>query len=370
MPFSDFSLLPTLVDSLAAQAITDPTDIQQRTLPELLGGASLVGVAETGSGKTLAYVLPMLHKLKTLENNGSAVSKNGHPRGVVLVPTRELGEQVCKVFKTLTHSTRMRVRSVLGGAARKIAKRNVNGAFEVMVATPGRLTQLLDDHHLHLADVRMVVFDEADQMLDPGFRPVARRIVRACPHSAQVVMFSATLPKELEATAADLFHTTPVYIRTRGSRRLVKTLRVENRQVTDGVRFDVLQAIFKKDKTSGTVLFANTRAQVDQVAAWLEDLGVSHLALRGELDPKEQRANLQRFRDGEVHALLTTDLGGRGLDIDRVERVINVHLPKDLDNYLHRAGRTARAGRDGLVINLVTGRDQDLMNLVKRNEGG
>ena len=386
MSFASFSLLPSLVESLKEQSITEPTDIQARALPVLLEGRSLVGVAETGSGKTLTYVLPMLDRIKRLElreasprpasasgngggkrkSRGPGVVDTGRPRGLVLVPARELGEQVCRVFKSLTHGTRLRVRSVLGGSKKQVARRNVAGVFEILVATPGRLGHLLESGDLRLDDVRMLVFDEADQLLDPGFRKVAMRIIDACPRAAQLALVSATLPEPLASSVLQLFRTPPVRVRSAGSRHLVRTLHTENRTVAGGNRLDVLRDLFAKDPSTATLLFANTREQCDDVSDWLDELGVSHVVYRGEMDRIERRTNLRRFRDGEVQALLTTDLGGRGLDIARVGRVINVHLPQDLDNYRHRVGRTARAGRNGLVVNLVTGRDQPLMKEIKR----
>ena len=390
MSFEQLPLLPSLVASLTEQSITTPTDIQARALPLLLEGKSLVGVSETGSGKTLAYVLPMLHQLKTLElrsgesgppkpakpaprgkgakkkGRGAGVSQAGRPRGLVLVPARELGEQVCRVFKSLTHGTRLRVRSALGGSKKQVARRNVGGAFEILVATPGRLVHLLEGGQLRLDDVRMLVFDEADQLLDPGFRRVAMRIIDKCPRAAQLVLFSATLPEPLASSVLQLFRKPPVRIRSKGSRHLVRTLKTMNRTVVGGVRINILRELFAKDANTPTLLFSNTRRQCDEVSGWLYELDIPHVVYRGEMDRIERRANLKRFRDGEVHALLATDLGGRGLDIARVGRVINVHLPRDIDNYRHRVGRTARAGRSGLVVNLVTGRDQPLMKEIKR----
>ena len=368
MSFSDFNLLPSLLESLTEQHLTNPTEIQTRTVPSLVAGDSVVGVAETGSGKTLAYALPMLHRLKELENEGDPVTKSAHPRGLVLVPSRELGEQVSKVFKSLTHKTRLRVRVALGGAPKRVARKAVSGNFEVLVATPGRLTQLLDTEDVNLTDVRSITFDEADQMVDPGFLPVALRIVRACEHGVQVAMFSATLPKGLEAVVAELFDSPPLRVQTRGSQKLVATLTTQNLEVIDGRRWDLLEPLLAERPQVGTLLFVNTRDQCDRVASWLDEASITHATFRGEMDRIERRNNLRAFRKGEVAVLLATDLGGRGLDIDRVQRVVNVHLPNDIDNYLHRAGRTARAGRKGLVVNLVTARDKDLMDRIRRRE--
>ena len=367
--FSAFALLPTLTDALKEQAIVRPTDIQQACIPPLLSGQSLLGVAETGSGKTLAYVLPLLHQLKALEEAGDPVTQGGMPRGLVLIPGRELGEQVAKVLKSLTHSTRLRVRSALGGLKKKVAKQSVAGNFEILVATPGRLTLLLRSGELKLNDVRTLIFDEADQMIDPGFLPVARQILKACPREVQLVMFSATLPAALDAVVDSLFPAPPERIRTRGSQRVVPTLTTVNRDVHSGHRLPHVMELLGETPRVGTMLFVNTKKQVKTVAGWLDEVGIPYVAYAGQMERKQRRINLAKFRDGEVSILIATDLGGRGLDIELVERVINVHLPQDVDNYLHRVGRTARAGRTGLVVNLVTQRDAALIKKLKRRGG-
>ena len=363
--FAELSLLPSLVEGLAAQGLTTPTEIQRKTLPALLMGESVLGVAETGSGKTLAYVLPLLHQLKQLETYGEAVSEAGRPRGIVLVPGRELGEQVAGVFKSLTHQTRLRVRLALGGTAKRVSRKAVAAPHEILVASPGRLLQLVESGELRLDDVRHVVFDEADQMVDPGFLPVAGQILGACAEGAQLLFFSATLPLVLQEVLSELLPVPVRRVRTAGSGRLVAGLTVDDRAVEHGDRRTLLQAVLAEAPEAGTILFANTREQCDRLARWLDGYGVAYVLYRGEMDRIERRANLKAFRAGEVHALITTDLGGRGLDIARVERVINVHLPREVANYLHRVGRTARAGRTGTVINLVTERDAPLMEKVE-----
>lgn len=366
--FSDYPLLPSLKASLIEQKLTTPTDIQARAIPELLKKRSLVGVAETGSGKTLAYVLPMLHAIKELESADSPVADSSRPRGLVLVPGRELGEQVGRVFKGLTHGTRLRVRYAIGGTAKQVARQNVSGDFEILVATPGRLQQLLAGRKLRLDDLRVLVFDEADQLLDSGFLPIASKVVRGCPATVQLVMFSATMPESLRAVVRDVFGEKPLQIETHGSHKVVRTLKTDNRRVEHGRRIDVLRRVLREKPNQGTLLFANTRAQCEVIAEWLDTEGVEYVKYMGEMDRTERRRNLTSFREGDVSLLLTTDLGGRGLDIERIDRVVNVHLPTDIDNYLHRVGRTARAGRKGVVVNLVTERDNPLLAKLKKRE--
>lgn len=358
--FAPYNLLDSLAATLREHGMTRPTEIQRLVLPALLAGRSVVGVAETGGGKTLAYVLPILHALKTLEDAGDPVTAEARPRAAVIVPSRELGEQVAKVFKLFTHATRLRVRSSLGGTTMVVARRNVGGPFEVLVSTPGRLIKLLEKPYVDFSDVRTLVFDEVDQMLDPGFLPVADRIISACPPTRQAAFFSATVPAAVQGLIARRFADAEV-LRSGGHHKVVPTLRTVNLTVVDGRRLPLLRDTLAEKVTGGTLIFANTRAQCDQIVEHLREMGRAFVVYRGEMDKLERRANLRRFRDGEVELLVSTDLGARGLDVPHVARVINYHLPAELDAYLHRVGRTARAGRAGVVVNLVTERDRPLM---------
>ena len=359
--FADLALLPTLRETLVEKNLTIPTDIQAQTVPALLAGRSVVGVAETGSGKTLAYALPILHKLKTLELQGKPVIVYGEPRAIVVVPTRELGEQVAKAFKPFTHTTRLRVRSLLGGTTMEQAKRSLQGPFEVLVATPGRLIKMMEAGLVTLGDVRTLVLDEADQMLDHGFLPDVRRIVKDCPPERQLAMFSATVPPAVEKLIADLFADAEV-IRSLGSHRVVPSLTTTQETVVGGKRFLLLERLLDIKVEGGTILFTNTREQCDKLAGELEEAGWPCVVYRGEMDKTERRRNLKAFREGDVALLISTDLASRGLDVEHVGRVINYHMPQQMENYLHRVGRTARAGRPGLVVNFVTERDATLVN--------
>jgi ATP-dependent RNA helicase RhlE len=363
--FTDFDLLPTLQGVLTEKNILNPTEIQRQAIPALLDEKSLVGVSETGSGKTLAYALPILHLLKSLENRGLRINLEGMPRACVIVPTRELGEQVTRVFKLFTHTTRLRVRSVLGGTTLEVAKRGIEGPFEILVATPGRLIQLLDRGLVNFSDVRFLAFDEADQMLDKGFLSDAKRIVAECPPSRQLALFSATVSPTVQTLMNELF-SDAVVIRTKGSQKEVPTLVTENLTVQYGRRLPLLEPLLKKNLAGGTLLFTNTREQCDRLAAELEKSGHPCAIYRGEMNKVERRRNLKSFREGKIKFLISTDLASRGLDVDHVGRVINYHLPHHMDNYIHRIGRTARAGRKGLVINFVTERDQEFVNQLPR----
>jgi ATP-dependent RNA helicase RhlE len=363
MTFSTFPLLPSLQNTLKEMDFSTPTEIQLKAVPLLLDGKSVVGVSETGSGKTLAFSLPILHKLKTLENDGKPVKKESQPRALVLVPTRDLGEQVAKVFKPFTHTTRLRVRSVLGGSAFDVARRNVSGAFEILVATPGRLVQLMDRKLIDLSDVQILVFDEADQMLDKTFLADANKIAGACAEQKQMALFSATVSVSIQTLMEQLFSEAEV-IRTSGSHRVTSTLTTKNITVIDGKRFPLLEKILAQPTEGGTLIFTNTREQCDNLAKLLEKQNIEVLIYRGEMDKNTRRKNLKSFRNEQKSIMISTDLASRGLDVKHISRVINYHLPKEMENYIHRVGRTARAGRTGLVINLVTERDGSLMSML------
>jgi len=361
--FTNFNLIDTLQGTIKTLGYSKPTPIQTRAVPLMLQGRSVVGVAQTGTGKTLAFVLPILDSLKRLEMDGQSVTKDGKPRAVVIVPSRDLGEQVAKVFKTFTHETRLRVRLATGGASLGTARKNTKGPFEVLVATPGRLKQLLDQKSVSFSDVRILVFDEVDQMFDATFLTDAKAIVKACPPDPQLGLFSATVSGKVQELMRELFSEAEV-IRIKQKELVVPRLMTKLLNVENGVRFPFLKSELKHPTTGGTLIFVNTRAQCDQVADQLKADGKECVVYRGEMDKKERRANLIAFREGKVNLLISTDLAARGLDVDHVSRVINYHLPKTKENYIHRVGRTARAGRKGLVVNLVTKRDNQLIAAV------
>ena len=358
--FTEFGLLPSLINTLKSKNILIPTEIQKFAVPMIMSGQSVVGVSETGSGKTLTYALPVLNLLKTLEDQGQPVTEPGKPRAIIMVPTRDLGEQVSKVFKTYTHDTRLRVRPALGGMEFEHVRRNVGTAFEILLATPGRLIQLLDKNLLDLTDVKILIFDEADQMLDQGFLTDSNRIVSECNPDIQMALFSATVSKNVQELMSTLFENAEV-IRSSGSGKVVKTLSTQNEIVIDGMRWPYFEKILKKKVAGGTLIFTNTRDQCDKLAKEMTDKGYKVLIYRGEMEKSERRTNLKKFRSQEIDLLISTDLAARGLDLEHVGRVVNYHLPQQMENYLHRVGRTARAGRAGLVINLVTERDLPLI---------
>mgnify|MGYP003637194368 FL=1 len=221
---------------------------------------------------------------------------------------------------------------------------------------------------VNLFDVRTLVLDEVDQILDEGFLPAVKRIVKSCPIDRQMALVSATVSDQVQALIDELFSDAE-WIETQGHHRLVPTLATENHFVPNGKRFPLLERVLRDAVDGGTLLFSNTREQCDKVAAELVEKGYECAVYRGDMDKAERRKNLKAFRDGSLKLLISTDLAARGLDVEHVGRVINYHLPKEMKNYLHRAGRTARAGRKGTVVNFVTERDRNLLKRLKLNDG-
>lgn len=365
--FSDFGFRSSIIQTLKEKKLFKPTEIQKQVLPLMMSGQSVVAVSETGSGKTLAYVLPILNQLKTLEDEGMAIEQESSPRAVIMVPTRELGDQVMRVFKSFAHDTRLRIRPALGGMALAKTRENITGKFEVLLATPGRLVQLLDRELIDLSDVRVLVFDEADQMLDQGFLPDSNQIADACPEDVQLALFSATVSPAVQKLMSDLFEDVEV-VKSSGSGKVVSSLVTKNLKVIDGARWPLFEKLLKQKNDGGTIIFTNTREQCDKVAQLMKEHGFQCAIFRGEMDKNERRLGLKKFIKGEIEFLVATDLGGRGLDVENISRVINYHLPKEMQNYIHRVGRTARAGRAGTVYNLVTERDSRLIGQLEGNK--
>lgn len=359
--FTEFGFLSSIQKTLNEMKLQKPTEIQAQVIPLMMSSQSVVGVSETGSGKTLAYVLPVLQKIKSLEDEGDRVEKEASPRALVMVPTRELGEQVAKVFKSFTHNTRLRVRPALGGMTFEQARRNIAGPFEVLLATPGRIVQLVERGLLDLSDVRMLIFDEADQMMDQGFLQDTNFVVSQCPQDTHLSLFSATVSNSVQKLMNELFMNAEI-IRSSKSGKIVQSLETQNLIVQDGKRWALFEKVLKQKSEGGTIIFTNTREQCDRLAKELTERRYPCVIYRGDMEHSDRRNNLKKFRQGQVEFLVATDLAGRGLDIESVARVINYHLPKEMENYLHRVGRTARAGRKGLVVNLVTDRDHSLIS--------
>jgi superfamily II DNA/RNA helicase len=340
--FADLGLSPGLVAELAAQGIDRPFPIQALTIPDALGGRDVCGKAKTGSGKTLAFGLPLLERTPAAEPN--------RPRALVLVPTRELAVQVHGVLAPLGRTVGARVAVVYGGAPMIKQERKLAVGVEIVVATPGRLIDLLDRKAVFLDEIECVVLDEADRMADMGFLPQVEWVLRHVGGPHQTLLFSATLDGAVD-TLVRRYQRDPVHYE------------VESRTVTVDEMVHRFLLVHEMDKVkvsaaiarsaTRTMMFTRTKRGTDRLAAALDKEGVRAAAIHGDLPQKMRERALADFMDGRLGVLVATDVASRGLHIDDVDVVVHYDPPQDHKAYLHRSGRTARAGESGMVVTLV-----------------
>lgn len=361
--FKELGLRESLLSSLAEHEFHTPLEIQERCIPLILAGKDIVGLAETGSGKTLAYGLPLLQRVKEHEDSYGMHTHAGAPIGLALAPTRELAEQVSKVLKSMAHATKVRVRSVMGGTKRAQSSKAIAGAFEILVCTPGRLLSLMEAKKIKLDFCSFLVLDEADQLFEMGFLKDLDSILEAMASQKQLLMFSATLPKAVRALIQERFAEAEV-IQSRAVHKPVDSLQVRQIQVSHRYKFEELCQQLDRLRGKGFV-FTNSKGRCADVTAKLKELGQEQVAcLHAGLERSERKDQLKSFRE-QGRVLVCTDLAARGLDIEDLNWIINYDMPQAPAQYLHRIGRTARTGRKGLVIDLVTPSDAAMIQKLR-----
>jgi superfamily II DNA/RNA helicase len=343
--FADLGLAPSLVSALGRAGIETPFPIQAATIPDVLSGRDLLGRAATGSGKTLAFGLPLITRL---EGSRSAPRR---PRGLVLVPTRELAMQVGDAIAPLADSRGVQVRIVAGGMPIGKQITALERGVDVLVATPGRLVDLIERRSCVLSAVEVVVLDEADHMADLGFLPVVRQLLDMTPRDGQRLLFSATLDGDV-ATLVDNYLTDPAVHALSSATASVDTMTHHVFRAPHESKFGVVAEIAGRPER--TLLFVRTKHGADRLARQLGRVGVPAGALHGGRTQAQRNRALAAFRDGSVPALVATDVAARGIHIDDVSLVVHVDPPQDSKDYLHRSGRTARAGQAGVVVLFAT----------------
>jgi ATP-dependent RNA helicase RhlE len=345
--FQDMKLGPRLAAVLAGQGIDTPTPVQAQAIPALMAGRDLVAVAPTGTGKTLAFALPLVRKL---EGQGKPAPKA--ISALVLSPTRELAAQTLETLRALAEGTRLSVVQATGGVpTERQAARLVYGA-DILVATPGRLTDLHAQGAVSLDDLRHLVLDEADRMLDLGFAPALKRLRRNMPRARQTVMTTATMPPGVAEIAAD-WMAEPLTIDLTPPSRVPEGIVQQVRFVTQGDKARAVEAHLRAHPGEAALVFCRTRERAEKLADLLVRWGLAAGALHGERRQGQREAALEAFRAGQVAVLVATDIAARGLDIPSVRLVINHDLPVVPETYVHRIGRTGRAGAAGLALSLV-----------------
>ncbi len=348
MDFDMLGLAPRLVNVLKEQGITDPTPIQTQAIPHAMNGRDVMGLAQTGSGKTAAFGLPMIHALLK-----AGVKPNPKTtRGLILAPTRELAKQISDNLTAYTKGSHLKVALVVGGAGIVAQTKRLAGGVDLLVATPGRLIDLLDRRAVRLDETIYLVLDEADQMLDMGFIHALRRIAPLLAKERQTMMFSATMPK-LMSELAGTYLTDAVRVQVNPPGQAVKKINQSVHFVAQAAKTDLLIELLDKHRDELAIVFGRTKHGCEKLYKVLEKKGFAAASIHGNKSQGQRQRALDAFKAGKTRVLVATDVAARGLDIPDVRFVYNYDLPNVAENYVHRIGRTARAGADGSAVALV-----------------
>ncbi|GAA3697016.1 DEAD/DEAH box helicase [Zhihengliuella alba] len=370
--FADFELRGELVKSLADAGILAPFPIQSMTLPIALSGHDIIGQAKTGTGKTLGFGLPVLHRVVNPDEPGYGdLPTPGAPQALIVAPTRELAVQVAQDLTKAARLSSTRIATIYGGRAYEPQIEQLEQGVEVVVGTPGRLLDLHKQRHLNLSNIRMIVLDEADEMLDLGFLPDVERLLGALPAVRQTMLFSATMPGPV-ITMARRFMSQPTHISARDPLDEGITKK-DIRQVIFRAhpldKDEIVARILQSEGRGRTIVFARTKRSAAKLAEELSDRGFSAGALHGDLGQGAREQALRAFRNHKIDVLVATDVAARGIDVDDVTHVINLQCPEDEKTYVHRVGRTGRAGNKGTAVTLVDWEDLPRWSLINKALG-
>ncbi|MGA7615301.1 MAG: DEAD/DEAH box helicase, partial [Thermoanaerobaculia bacterium] len=356
-PFSALGLSDSIVKTLEALGYESPTPIQEKTIPLLLAGRDVIGQAQTGTGKTAAFALPILQKIDPSRRETQAL---------VLTPTRELAMQVAEAVHSYAHGMpEVSVVPVYGGAPIVHQLKRLQRGVQIVVGTPGRLIDHLDRGSLKLDSIRLLVLDEADEMLKMGFIDDVERILSATPPSRQVALFSATMPAAVVRIAQRHM---PESERVEIEHKSVTAPDIEQRflNVSEGQKLDVLTQILEIEESEATLVFRRTKNGAAELAEKLEARGFPAEAMHGDMKQGERESVIRRLRAGTVEIVVATDVAARGLDVEQIEHVVNYDIPYDVEAYVHRIGRTGRAGRSGMATLFITPRERKMMREIER----
>nr|WP_146346381.1 DEAD/DEAH box helicase [Phaeobacter marinintestinus] len=338
-------LTPRLIANLENLGINEPTPIQKKAVPHAMNGRDVMGLAQTGTGKTLAFGLPLLTALQRIE--GKPEPKTA--RGLILAPTRELAKQIVDNLLAYGAGTSVRVALVVGGVSINAQINKLQRGTELLVATPGRLIDLLDRKAVRLDDTKFLVLDEADQMLDLGFIHALRQIARLLPDERQTMLFSATMPKQM-SEIADSYLNDPVRVETAPPGKPIEKIEQSVHFVAQAAKSSLLIEHLGEHRGELALVFSRTKHGAERLSKSLDKAGFKAGSVHGNKSQGQRERALKAFRNGDLQVLVATDVAARGLDIPDVRHVYNFDLPNVPDNYVHRIGRTARAGRDGSAV--------------------
>jgi len=352
--FRKLGVNPEILRSLEEQGFHEPTEIQQKTIELVIAGKDIIAGAATGSGKTLAFGTGIIQNC----------NKEGIIQALVLVPTRELADQVAKSIKLFSKYKHLRILEIFGGVSMSPQVEGLANA-DVVVGTPGRILDHISRQTINLNNVKILVLDEADRMLDMGFIEDVKEIIKACPQNRQTMLFSATISHEIRKIS-DRYMNNPVEIMAETQVDPSKLKQVFY-DVPDNMKFSLLVHLLKQEKKGSVMVFCNTQRNTDFVAKNLQGLGINALAIHGGYSQDKRSKTMEKFRSKDFEVLVCTDVAARGLDIKGVSHVYNYDIPREPNQYIHRIGRTARAGTEGIAVNILASRDYENFTQVKKH---
>jgi ATP-dependent RNA helicase RhlE len=354
--FSEFNLSPRIAAGVHALGYQEPTPIQQQSIPPIMAGRDVIGLAQTGTGKTAAFALPILQHLEG--------GPRGRVRALIVAPTRELAEQIHQAFADLGSKTRLRSVAIYGGVSMGPQLQALRSGPEVVVACPGRLLDHVRQGTISLAHVEILVLDEADRMFDMGFLPDVRRIIRAVPERRQTLLFSATMPDDIRALARDVLHD-PLTVQI-GRTAPAETVSHTLYPVPTHRKTELLLELLRITDFQAVLVFTRTKHRAKRLAQELQRDGFRATSLQGNLSQNQRQAAMEGFRSGAYRIMVATDIAARGIDVLSISHVINYDMPDTADAYTHRIGRTGRAEQAGEAFSLFTPADVDSLRSVER----
>lgn len=362
MDFGQLGLGDALLKAIEEIGYTTPTPIQEKAIPIVLMARDLIGLAQTGTGKTASFTLPMIEML----SSGRARSRM--PRSLVLAPTRELAAQVAENFDNYGKYHKLTKALLVGGESMGDQIKILEKGADVLIATPGRLLDLFDRGQILLSDIKILVIDEADRMLDMGFIPDIEKIITLIPMSRQTLLFSATMPQEIK-NLADKFLSNPKSVSVAPAASPAATVDHRLMQVLPKDKKYALRDLIERENIKNAFVFCNRKKDVDMLGKWLSEKGFSAAALHGDMVQSKRTETLQAFKDGKISLMVCSDVAARGLDVSGVSHVFNYDVPFNADDYVHRIGRTGRAGQSGKAWTLVTESDDKLIAAIVKLVG-
>ena len=359
--FEALGLIEPLLRALTAENYTAPTPIQEMAIPHLLQGRDVLGLAQTGTGKTAAFALPLLQLLAGRQEN----AKPRTARALILVPTRELGVQIAESIKTYGRHLKVTSAVIMGGVAYGQQVRAIAKGVDILVATPGRLLDHVSQGSVNLAQTSFFVIDEADRMLDMGFIRDVRKLVKILPRTRQSILFSATMPKEIEVFAGEVLRD-PVRVTIPAKTVAVDRIDQRVHHVSAGNKPAMLAGLLEQPEFGRVIVFTRTKRTANRVAERLVKGGIATESIHGNKSQAARQKALENLRKGKARVLVATDIVSRGIDVDAISHVINYELPNAPEDYVHRIGRTARAGSDGIAISFCDTSERTSLRSIER----